>query len=186
MEVCKVNFPPKAIIIETLNSESLNNLNIEEFLPIFDKTLLLEFVHNSFPNGDICPSFSTVDLPLSQLTKLGELTVLLLLLNDSMTLFNKQAINNHVSALMNNLRLIRSQITLINLEYYDQETIKFIAITKFYESLYMHDDHKSSLDEDLSCLLSFQIKDFKLFHFLKNVLLKTFASRSVFIHGTRC
>ncbi|CAI4511007.1 CFS_G0024080.mRNA.1.CDS.1 [Saccharomyces cerevisiae] len=31
MEVCKVNFPPKAIIIETLNSESLNNLNIEEF-----------------------------------------------------------------------------------------------------------------------------------------------------------
>ncbi|CAI6710930.1 AAB_G0024200.mRNA.1.CDS.1 [Saccharomyces cerevisiae] len=169
MEVCKVNFPPKAIIIETLNSESLNNLNIEEFLPIFDKTLLLEFVHNSFPNGDTCPSFSTVDLPLSQLTKLGELTVLLLLLNDSMTLFNKQAINNHVSALMNNLRLIRSQITLINLEYYDQETIKFIAITKFYESLYMHDDHKSSLDEDLSCLLSFQIKDFKLFHFLKKM-----------------
>ncbi|EDZ71757.1 YHR056Cp-like protein, partial [Saccharomyces cerevisiae AWRI1631] len=63
MEICKVNFPPKAIIIETLNSESLNNLNIEEFLPIFDKTLLLEFVHNSFPNGDTCPSFSTVDLP---------------------------------------------------------------------------------------------------------------------------
>lgn len=167
--VGKVYFPSKAEIIETLNSENIGNLNIEEFLPIFDKILLLEFVHKSFPDGDTCPSFSIINLPLPQLTKLGQLTVFLLLLNDSRTLFNKQAINTNVSALMDNLRLIRSQITLIDLESYDQETIKFIAMTKFYESLNMHDDHKSNLDEDLSCLLSFQINDFKLFHFLKKM-----------------
>ena len=168
-EVGKVNFPSKAAIIDMLNSEMVGNLNIEEFLPILDKTNLLEFVNESFPNGESCSSFTTNNLPLSQLTKLGQLTVLLLLLNDSITLFNRQAINVDVLKLLNNLRLIRSQITLIDLESYDQETIKFIAITKFYESLYMHDDQKSNLDEDLNCLLSFQINDFKLFHFLKKM-----------------
>lgn len=70
---------------------------------------------------------------------------------------------------MNNSKLIRSRIKLIDLKSYDEETIKFIAIAKFYETLNIHDDRKSNLDEDLDCLLNFQIQDFGLFHFLKKM-----------------
>ncbi|CAI4063628.1 hypothetical protein SKDZ_08G0980 [Saccharomyces kudriavzevii ZP591] len=168
-ETGKVEFPSKAKIIKTLESELVGNLNFEGFLPIFDKSQLLDFVNNSFPNSDSDSSFSTNNLPLRQLSKLGQLTVVLLVMNDSKTLFSGQVVNAYVFSLMNNLNLIRNQIKLIDLESYDQEAIKFIAMAKFYENLYIHDDHKSNLDEDLNCLLSFQINDFELFHFLKKI-----------------
>ncbi|EJS43424.1 rsc30p [Saccharomyces arboricola H-6] len=165
----KLQFPSKTAIIKALNSEFGVHLNIESLVPIFDKSHLLDFVNKSFPNTDSDSSFSIDNLSLSQLNKLGQLTVALLILSDSSTLFNKQATSFNALALMDNLKLIRSQIKLIDMKSYDQETIKFITMAKFYETLYIHDDHKTNLDEDLSCLLNFQIKDFELFHFLKKM-----------------
>ncbi|CAI1722170.1 Chromatin structure-remodeling complex protein rsc30 [Saccharomyces pastorianus] len=168
-EIDKVKLPSKPTIVEALGTAAAENLSFGDFLPIFKISDLLDFVNGLFSESESDQSFSTTDLSLSQLAKLGQLNVVLLMLNDSMTLFNKQATSFNVSELMNNSKLIRSRIKLIDLKSYDEETIKFIAIAKFYETLNIHDDRKSNLDEDLDCLLNFQIQDFGLFHFLKKM-----------------